>query len=119
MPGWHVVPGLRPRHGLLYRVMPAQAHTPLGRAMLGPGQFWGLCAGPPGLGLHGHLLAVTAAEDPQSVVVAQASFWWHGGALPVEHGGISILVIRCVLRQRQLAAKPCQFVEQRYKYLLL
>ena len=59
------------------------------------------------------------AEDPWSVVVAQASFWWHGRARPVEHGGIGIRVIRCVPRQRRLAAEPCQFIEQRYEYLLL
>jgi hypothetical protein len=52
-------------------------------------------------------LAVAAteaeAEDPQSAVVAQASFWWRGGALPVERGGIGIRVIRCVLRQKRLS----------------
>ena len=40
--------------------------------------------------------AVAEAEDPRSAVVAQASFWWHGWALPVEHGGIGVRVIRCV-----------------------
>ena len=35
-------------------------------------------------------------EDPRSTVVAQASFWWCGGALSVEHGGIGVCVIRCV-----------------------
>ena len=59
------------------------------------------------------------AEDPRSAVVAQASFWWHGGALPVECGGIGIHVIRCVPRWRWLVAELCQFVEQRYEYLLL
>ena len=39
------------------------------------------------------------AEDPRSVVVAQVSFWWHGG--------IGIRVIRCVPQQRRLAAEPC------------
>ena len=63
--------------------------------------------------------AAAEAEDPRSAVVAQASFWWRGGALPVEHGGIGIRVIRCVPWQRRLAAEPCQFVEQRYEYLLL
>ena len=65
------------------------------------------------------LVVVVEAEDPWSAVVAQASFWWRGGALTVEHGGISVRVIRCVLRQRRLAAEPCQFIEQRYAYLLL
>jgi hypothetical protein len=38
-------------------------------------------------------LAIAAeAEDPQSAVVAQASFWWRGRALPVEHGGIGARV---------------------------
>ena len=68
-------------------------------------------------------LAVAAVkakvEDPQSTVVAQASFWWRGGALLVERGGIGVHVIRYVPRQRRLAAEPCQFVEQRYEYLLL
>ena len=59
------------------------------------------------------------AEDPRSAVVAQASFWWQGGALPMERGSIGVRVIRCVPRQRQLAGEPCQFVEQRYEYLLL
>ena len=40
--------------------------------------------------------AVAEVEDPRSAVVAQASFWWHGGALPLEHGAISNHVIRCV-----------------------
>ena len=39
-------------------------------------------------------------EDPRYAVVAQASFWWRGRALPVERGGIIIRVIRCVPRQR-------------------
>ena len=68
------------------------------------------------------LAAVTAkaeVEDPWSGVVASVSFWWHGGALPVERGGIGIRMIRCVPRQRRLAAEPCWFVEQRYEYLLL
>ena len=68
-------------------------------------------------------LVVAAAEakveDPRSTVVAQASFWWHGRALLVERGGISVHMIRCVPRQRQLATEPCQFVEQMYEYLLL
>ena len=63
--------------------------------------------------------AEAEVEDPQSVVVAQASFWWHGGALLVERGNIGIRVIRCVPRQRRLAAEPCQFIEQRYEYLFL
>ena len=62
---------------------------------------------------------VAEAEDPRSTVVAQASFLWRGGALMVERGGISVRVIRCVPRQRRLAAKPCQFIEQRYEYLFL
>ena len=37
------------------------------------------------------------AEDPRSAVVAQASFWWHGEALSMEHGGIGIFMIKCVL----------------------
>jgi hypothetical protein len=65
------------------------------------------------------LAAAVEAEDPSSAVVAQASFWLHGGALLVERGGIGIRVIRCVLRQRWLAAEPCHFIEQRYEYLLL
>jgi len=64
-------------------------------------------------------VAEAEAEDPQSTMVAQVSFWWHGGALPVKRGGIGVRVIRCVPRQRRLAAEPCQFVEQRYEYLLL
>jgi hypothetical protein len=56
-------------------------------------------------------------EDPRSAMVAQASFWWHGGALLVEHGSIGVRMIRCVPRQRRLVAEPCQFVEQRYEYL--
>ena len=59
------------------------------------------------------------AEDPWSAMVAQASFWWRGGALLVERGGIGVRVIRCVPWQRRLVAEPCQFVEQRYEYLLL
>jgi hypothetical protein len=43
-------------------------------------------------------------EDPRSATVAQASFWWRGGALPVERGGISVRVIRCVPRQRRLCS---------------
>ena len=65
------------------------------------------------------LAAATEAEDPWSAVVAQASFWWRGGALPVERGGIRVCMSRCVPRQRRLATEPCQFVEQRYEYLLL
>ena len=65
------------------------------------------------------VVAAVKAEDPRSAVVAQASFWWRGGALLVEHGGIGVHVIRCVPRQRRLAAEPCQFIEQRYAYLLL
>ena len=63
--------------------------------------------------------AAAEAEDPRSVVVAQASFWWRGGALQVEHGGIGVRVIRCVPWQRWLAVEPCQFIEQSYEYLLL
>ena len=63
-------------------------------------------------------VAAAEVEDPWSAVVAGASFWWHGGALPVERGGISVCVIRCVPWQRWLAAEPCQFIEQRYEYLL-
>ena len=71
--------------------------------------------------LAGLVAVVMEAEagDPWSVVVAQVSFWWNGGALLVEHGGIGVRMIRCVSRQRRLAAKPCQFIEQRYEYLLL
>ena len=43
-------------------------------------------------------VATAKAEDPRSTVVAQASFWWHGGALPVERGGIGVRMIRCVPR---------------------
>jgi hypothetical protein len=50
--------------------------------------------------------AAAEAEDPRSAVVAQASFWWRGGALPVERGGIGVRVIRCVPRQKRLAAEP-------------
>jgi len=64
-------------------------------------------------------VAEAKAKDPWSAMVAQASFWWHGGALPMERGGIGFHVIRCVPQQRRLAAEPCQFVEQRYEYLLL
>ena len=47
----------------------------------------------------GFVVAVAAeAEDPRSAVVAQASFWWRGGALPVERGSIGVRVIRCVPR---------------------
>jgi hypothetical protein len=51
----------------------------------------------------GLAVAAMEAEDPQSAVVAQASFWWRGGALPVERGGIGIRVIRCVLRLKRLS----------------
>ena len=44
------------------------------------------------------LVAAAEAEDPRSAVVAQASFWWRGGALPVERGSIGVRVIRCVPR---------------------
>ena len=64
-------------------------------------------------------VAAAVAEDPLSIVVAQASFWWRGGALPVERGGIGVRMIRCVPRQRRLAAELFPFVEQRYEYLLL
>ena len=69
----------------------------------------------------GLAMAVVEAEveDPWSAMVAQASFWWHGGALLVERGGIGIRVISYVSRQRHLVAEPCQFIEQRYEYLLL
>jgi hypothetical protein len=50
------------------------------------------------------LAAATEAEDPRSTVVAQASFWWCGRALLVEHGGIGVRVIWCVPWQRRLAA---------------
>ena len=55
------------------------------------------------------VVAVVKAEveDPRSAVVAQAYFWWRGGALLVERGDIGIHVIRCVLWQRWLAAEPC------------
>ena len=72
--------------------------------------------------VHARLAAAAEeveAEDPRSTVVAQVSFWWHGRALLVECGGISVHVIRCVPRQRRLAAEPCQFIEQRYEYMLL
>ena len=52
-------------------------------------------------------VAAVEAKDPWFAVVAQASFWWHGEALPVEHGGIGVHVITCVPRQRRLAAEPC------------
>ena len=65
------------------------------------------------------LEAAVEAEDPRSAVVAQTSFWWRGGALLVECGGIGVRVIRCVPWQRRLAAEPSQFVEQRYEYPLL
>ena len=42
--------------------------------------------------------ATVEAEDPWSTVVAQEAFWWHGGALLVERGGIGVRMIRCVLR---------------------
>ena len=42
------------------------------------------------------LAVAEKAEDPWSTVVAQASFWWRGRALPVERGGIGVRVIRCV-----------------------
>ena len=44
------------------------------------------------------VVAEVEVEDPRSAMVAQASFWWRGGALPVEHGGIGVHAIRCVLR---------------------
>ena len=43
-------------------------------------------------------VAEAEAEDPQSAVVSQTSFWWRGGALPVERGSIGVRVIRCVPR---------------------
>jgi hypothetical protein len=52
-------------------------------------------------------LSAVEAEDPRSAMGAQASFWWSGGPLPVERGGIGIRVIRCVPLQRRLAAEPC------------
>ena len=55
----------------------------------------------------GLLLYLCSYKLDRSATVAQASFWWCGGALPVERGGISICVIRCVPRQRHLAAEPC------------
>jgi hypothetical protein len=44
------------------------------------------------------VVAEAEAEDPRSAVVAQVSFWWRGGALPVERGSIGVRVIRCVAR---------------------
>ena len=35
--------------------------------------------------------AEVEAEDPRSTVVAQTSFWWHGGALLMERGGESAI----------------------------
>jgi hypothetical protein len=51
-----------------------------------------------------------AGGGSPAAVVAQASFWWHGGTLLMERGGIGVRVIRCVPRQRRLAAEPCQFI---------
>ena len=53
------------------------------------------------------LAAAVEAEDLRSAVVVQASFWWHGGALPVKRGGIGVRVIRCVPRQRRLVVESC------------
>ena len=64
-------------------------------------------------------LAAVVEEDPRSAMVAQAFFWRCGGAFVLEHGGIGVRVIRCVPWQRRLAAEPCQFIEQRYEYMLL
>ena len=52
-------------------------------------------------------VAAVEAKDPRFAVVAQASFWWHGEALPVEHGGIGVHVIRFVPWQRQPAVEQC------------
>ena len=41
-------------------------------------------------------VAAVEAEEPWSAMVAQASFWWCGRALLVEHDGIGVHVIRCV-----------------------
>ena len=49
------------------------------------------------------LEAAVEAEDPRSAVVAQTSFWWRGGALLVERGGIGIRVIRVC----DVAEVPC------------
>jgi hypothetical protein len=67
----------------------------------------------------GLAVAAVEAEDPRFAVVAQASFLvaWRGspgGAWrpwrPCD---------QCVPWQRWLVAEPCQFIEQRYEYLLL
>ena len=63
--------------------------------------------------------ATVETKDSRSAMMAEASFWWRGGALSVERGGIGVHVIRCVPQQRRLATESCQFIEQRYEYLLL
>jgi len=62
---------------------------------------------PAGLAAAPAAMAEIEEEDPRSAVVAQASFWWCGGALSVERDGIGVHMIRCVQRQRWLAAEPC------------
>ena len=49
-------------------------------------------------------------EDPWTTVVAQASFWWRGRALPVEHGDIGVRMIRCVPRQRRIEIIELHFL---------
>ena len=44
------------------------------------------------------LVAAVEAEEPWSAMVAQASFWWCGRALLVEHDSISVRVIMSVPR---------------------
>ena len=53
------------------------------------------------------LAEAVEAKDPWFAMVAQVSFWWHGGALLVEHGGIGVHMIRCVPRWRWLVVEPC------------
>ena len=47
-------------------------------------------------------LVVAEVEDPRSAVLAQASFWWCGGALSVERGGIGVRVLRCATAEVDL-----------------
>ena len=42
------------------------------------------------------VVTMVEAEDPRSAMVTQASFWWHGRALPMERGVSGVRVIRCV-----------------------
>jgi hypothetical protein len=49
------VPRVRPRHGPVYRAMPAPARSLPGRAVLVLGQKCGLRAGPSCHGLHAHI----------------------------------------------------------------